>query len=72
MQMLEIAIASVFIAVAFVAVGTSSRPVMSASVTEVLPVLGVEEALTDLPCPWCLAQTREEDPNCPACGQPFG
>lgn len=72
MQMLEIAIASVFIAVAFVAVGTSSRPVMSATATEVLPVLGMEESLTDLPCPWCLSQTREEDPHCPACGQPFG
>jgi len=72
MQMLEIAIASVFIAVAFVAVGTSSRPVMSANVTEVLSVPGTEEVLSDLPCPWCLAQTREEDHNCPACGQPFG
>ena len=70
--MLEIAIASVFIAVAFLAVGTTSRPVMSASVTEVLPSLGPEEQLTDLPCPWCLAQTREDDPNCPSCGQPFG
>jgi hypothetical protein len=70
--MLEIAIASLFIAVAFVAVGTSSRPVMSASVTEILPLLGAEDSWADLPCPWCLAQTREDDPNCPACGQPFG
>ncbi|MEA2022879.1 MAG: hypothetical protein U9N79_01165 [Actinomycetota bacterium] len=70
--MLEIAIASVFIAVAFVAVGTTSRPVMSASVTEVLPLGVTEESFTDLPCPWCLAQTREDDPNCPSCGQPFG
>lgn len=70
--MLEIAIASLFIAVAFVAVGTSSRPVMSASATEMLPFLGTEDSWADLPCPWCLAQTREDDPNCPACGQPFG
>ncbi len=70
--MLEFAIASVFIAVAFIAVGTSSRPMMRANVTEVSPVLGVEESLTDLPCPWCLAQTREDDRNCPSCGQPFG
>ncbi len=70
--MMEIAIASVFIAVALVAVGTSSRPMMSASASTVLPVPGMEEAVTDLPCPWCLAQTREQDPNCPSCGQPFG
>ncbi len=70
--MFEIAIASVFIAVAFVAVGASSRPMMSARTATILPVLGTEEALTDLPCPWCLAQTREQDPNCPSCGQPFG
>jgi rubrerythrin len=26
----------------------------------------------DLPCPWCGAQTREEDQRCPSCHQPFG
>jgi len=26
----------------------------------------------DLPCPWCNAQTREDDPRCPSCGQRFG
>ncbi len=26
----------------------------------------------DLPCPWCLAPTREQDPRCPSCGQRFG
>ena len=26
----------------------------------------------DLPCPWCRAQTREDDPACPSCLQPFG
>ena len=26
----------------------------------------------DLPCPWCLAPTREDDRYCPTCGQRFG
>ncbi len=70
--MLEIAIAAVFLAVAFVAVGTSSRPVMSANVTEVLPLTGLDEPVADLPCPWCQAPTAESDAYCPSCGQPFG
>lgn len=70
--MFEFAIASMFIAVAFVAVGTASRPATSGIVTEVLLLNEMEEALIDLPCPWCLAQTHESDKNCPTCGQPFG
>ena len=70
--MFEITIASVFIAVAFVAVGTSSRLVAPVPVTELQPVLGKEEPFADLPCPWCLAQTHEDDSGCPSCGQPFG
>lgn len=27
---------------------------------------------TDLPCPWCMAPTGEDDPACPSCGQRFG
>ncbi|NNF65434.1 MAG: hypothetical protein HKN07_14400 [Acidimicrobiia bacterium] len=26
----------------------------------------------DLPCPWCRAQTNEDDRACPSCGQNFG
>lgn len=26
----------------------------------------------DLPCPWCRAATREDDPRCPSCGHRFG
>ena len=70
--MLEIAIAAVFLAVAFVAVGTSSRTVMSSSVTEVLPLAGFDEPPADLPCPWCQAPPAESDSYCPSCGQPFG
>jgi predicted amidophosphoribosyltransferase len=25
----------------------------------------------DLPCPWCHAQTAEDDAVCPACGKAF-
>ncbi|MEN8233907.1 MAG: hypothetical protein ABFR89_03155 [Actinomycetota bacterium] len=69
--MLEIAIVSVFVAIAFVAVGRSSHPALTANVAA-LQVLAPEETSTDLPCPWCLAQTREDDRSCPTCGQPFG
>ena len=70
--MFEIAIASVFIAVAFVAVGTSSRTTAPAPVMELQTLYSKEEPLADLPCPWCLAQTHENDSGCPSCGQPFG
>ena len=70
--MFEIAIASLFIAVAFVAVGTSSRSTTATPVMELQPVYSKEEPLADLPCPWCLAQTHENDTGCPSCGQPFG
>lgn len=26
----------------------------------------------DLPCPWCGAETHEDDAFCPQCRQPFG
>ena len=72
--MFEIAVASVFIAIAFVAVGTTSRSSAPVTAMEVQPVIekGTDEILTDLPCPWCLAQTNEDDAWCPSCGQPFG
>lgn len=70
--MFEIAIASVFIAVAFVAVGTSSRSAAATPVVELQPLYAKEEPLADLPCPWCLAPTHENDAGCPSCGQPFG
>ena len=30
-----------------------------------------EGDLLDLPCPWCQAQTSEEDDACPGCGTAF-
>jgi hypothetical protein len=26
----------------------------------------------DLPCPWCMAPTFEDDRDCPTCGHRFG
>lgn len=77
--MFEIAIASVFITAAFVAVGTTSRmapPMIAGDVRtiagDVRTAAKAEEQFADLPCPWCLAQTHEDDAGCPSCGQPFG
>lgn len=27
---------------------------------------------TELPCPWCGAETQEQDTACPSCHHPFG
>ncbi len=67
--MLEMALAALLVAVALFAVGgragtSSGRP------TEV--GLGPSGDGTDLPCPWCRAQTNESDHHCPSCGQRFG
>lgn len=32
----------------------------------------VYRAATELPCPWCGADTEESDPACPSCRRPFG
>lgn len=29
-------------------------------------------AVADLPCPWCHAQTSDQDSACPSCGRSFG
>lgn len=31
-----------------------------------------DATFVDLPCPWCNAQTSEDDVACPGCQQPFG
>lgn len=31
-----------------------------------------DPALPDLPCPWCRAQTSEDDTACMVCGHRFG
>ena len=66
--MLEMAFAAVFVTVALVAIGGRSLVTDEAVPFAYTP----SEESTDLPCPWCSAQTRENDVHCPTCGQPFG
>ena len=44
--------------------GRSYRPVEA-------PTIRLSDE-TDLPCPWCRANTNEYDDYCASCGQPFG
>jgi hypothetical protein len=68
--LLEVVLVAVFITLAVIAAG-SQRRVVSAEAPGDTITLG-DETDTDLPCPWCLAQTNEEDDACPTCGQLFG
>ena len=47
---------------------------MSAPIVDLVEVAGYESdgRTADLPCPWCLAPTSENDERCPSCGQRFG
>lgn len=67
--MLEMALAAVFVTVALVAIGGRSAPVTDAPALNMASLL---EESSDLPCPWCRAQTHESDDHCPTCGQKFG
>ncbi|GMQ93707.1 MAG: hypothetical protein BMS9Abin12_1187 [Acidimicrobiia bacterium] len=67
--MLEMALAAVFVTVAVVAIG--GRRVNTAGLLGEQPLVVLDE-LSDLPCPWCRAQTREGDQHCTTCGQRFG
>jgi hypothetical protein len=69
--MLEIAMAALFITVAVVAIGKGSQQIAWSSSGALSPAID-EEMIADLPCPWCNAQTVEEDRRCPSCGQTFG
>jgi len=39
---------------------------------DVVERMKLQDDIMDLPCPWCLAPTRENDVTCPSCGQRFG
>jgi rubrerythrin len=69
--MLEIATATLFLTVAVVAIGKKNQQVAWSS-TDVLSPSIDDELVADLPCPWCNAQTAEQDRSCPSCGQRFG
>lgn len=67
--MLEMALAAFFVTVALVAIGGRTS-----TATDTMPVgdLVLHGDSSDLPCPWCRAQTSEQDDHCPSCGQRFG
>ncbi len=67
--MLEMAIAAVFVTVAVVAIGGRGINTRGLATQQSYAVL---EESSDLPCPWCRAQTREGDAHCATCGQRFG
>ena len=66
--MLEMALAALFVTVALVAIGGRSQTATDAGTRELV----LHGDGTDLPCPWCRAQTSEQDDHCPSCGQRFG
>ncbi|MDJ0792339.1 MAG: hypothetical protein QNJ71_10625 [Acidimicrobiia bacterium] len=67
--MLEMALAALLVSVAIFAIGGRASTTSHTAAPLVLPEA---EDGTDLPCPWCRAQTREADDHCPSCGQRFG
>ncbi len=70
--MLEILVALVLVVAAMVALGSREQRLAWNGPART-PLLPAEDgASPDLPCPWCLAPTREDDPSCPSCGQRFG
>lgn len=50
----------------------NSRPVTRRGQTYPTLSSSHDLALEDLPCPWCHAQTSDQDPACPSCGRNFG
>jgi len=67
--MLEIAIAAVFVVMAVVTVSGRHRPIGASSANARVSAVGDG---SDLPCPWCRAQTADGDAHCPSCGHRFG
>lgn len=67
--MLEMALATFLVTIALVAIGGRPR---TAGDTRSAFGFGFSGDGSDLPCPWCRAQTRETDDHCPNCGQKFG
>jgi hypothetical protein len=67
--MLEMALAAFLVTIALVAIGGTSQ---GATQSPALAKLALKGDGSDLPCPWCRAQTNEKDDHCPSCGQRFG
>ncbi|MCZ7533257.1 MAG: zinc ribbon domain-containing protein [Acidimicrobiia bacterium] len=67
--MLEIALAAVFVTMAIITVG--GRAVLTTGISYDSPIATIGDG-SDLPCPWCNAQTSDGDDHCPSCGHRFG
>lgn len=68
--MLEIALAAVFVTMAIITVSGRNMTTAGVSTTDA-PVAPIGDG-SDLPCPWCRAQTNARDVHCPSCGHRFG
>jgi hypothetical protein len=67
--MLEMALAAFLFTIAIVAISGKSTTLTDPP-AELTPLPQVDNG--DLPCPWCRAQTAENDDHCQTCGQRFG
>ncbi len=67
--MLEIVLATVFVTMAIITVNNKTQTTTVASREPRYAAIGDG---SDLPCPWCRAQTTAGDVHCPSCGHRFG
>ncbi len=67
--MLEMALAAFLVTIALVAIGGTSQ---ASTHSPAMAKFTMKGDGSDLPCPWCRAQTNEKDDHCPSCGQRFG
>jgi hypothetical protein len=68
--MVEVLVGGSLLAAGIAAAAARRRTVPSSASAWAVRPPGDESS--DLPCPWCLAATREDDDRCPSCGQRFG
>ncbi len=68
--MVEVLVASVFVAGGVLAAARLGQPIQARSFDPIMPGTGIVGE--DLPCPWCNAATSEADTRCPSCQQRFG
>jgi len=69
---LDIVVTAAILLLGVLAVASRGRPRVDGGGSESTPWTEWQEDEPDLPCPWCLAPTREQDRRCPSCGQRFG
>ncbi len=67
--MLEAGLVLVFVTLAIVTIGSRSLTTTGMATDRSVSFVGDG---SDLPCPWCRAQTSDSDDHCPSCGHRFG